>query len=388
MGWHGCRSGRELLAELAPPERRGNEDAALDAIAGVLPPLLTVLEALDWVARNLHPPDVPALAEAVASLGPPFEDARERFRGVAFPPRAAQLKACIAESAKYAGRALDGITEAAGEERGRAAYRAMGQRIRAVAALYPLAPALAPVNRYFVDRERRGDEALLAKLAAADGGRDNVGVLHHGNGRDQRGGWSLYVPENYDESKSCPLVCALHGGSGHGRDFLWTWLASVRTRGALLLSPTALGRTWSLDAPEADVANIHAMLDVVDQRWHLDRSRLLLTGMSDGGTFCYLAGLGAGSPFTHLAPGSASFSPFLLEMGDRARIEGLPIYLVHGTRDWMFPVDVARAANAALSAAGATVRYREIADLSHVWAREENARILEWLDGSASPIPE
>ena len=364
------------------------KNAPLDAIASVLPPLLTVLEALDWVARNLHPPDVPALAEAVAGLGPPFERARESFGGVAFSGRAAQLKACLVESADHARRAFDGLAEAAIGEDGRAAYRAMGQRTRAVAALYPLAPALAPVNRYFVDREQRGDEALLAALAGADGGRDNVGVMHHENGRNQRGGWSLYVPESYDDRASYPLVCALHGGSGHGRDFLWTWLASARTRGALLLSPTSLGRTWSLDAPEADVANIHAMLDVVGKRWHVDRSRLLLTGMSDGGTFCYLAGFGSDSPFTHLAPGSASFSPFLIEMGERARIEGLPIYLVHGARDWMFPVDVARAANAALSAAGAAVCYRELADLSHVWAPEENPRMLAWLDGSTAAKPE
>lgn len=376
------------MAKLGPPKRRGNEDASVDAIAGILPPLLTVLEALDWVARNLHPPDVPALAEAVAGLGPPFERARESFGGFAFSGRATQLKACLVESADHARRALAGIAQAATEEHGRAAYRAMGQRTRAVAALYPLAPALAPVNRYFVDREQRGDEALLAALAGADGGRDNVGVMHHENGRDQRGGWSLYVPENYDEGSSYPLVCALHGGSGHGRDFLWTWLASARTRGALLLSPTSLGRTWSLDAPEADVANIHAMLDVVGKRWHVDRSRLLLTGMSDGGTFCYLAGLGSDSPFTHLAPGSASFSPFLIEMGDRTRIEGLPIYLVHGARDWMFPVDVARTANAALSAAGAAVCYRELADLSHVWAREENPRVLAWLYRSTAAKPE
>ena len=40
-------------------------------------------------------------------------------------------------------------------------------------------------------------------------------------------------------------------------------------------------------------------------RWNVDPARLLLTGMSDGGTFCYVAGLERGSPFTHLAPVAA-----------------------------------------------------------------------------------
>ena len=80
---------------------------------------------------------------------------------------------------------------------------------------------------------------------------------------------------------------------------------------------------------------------------------MLLTGMSDGGTFSYVSGLQSDSPFTHLAPCSASFHPMLLEVVDPARLQGLPIYLMHGVLDWMFPVSVAREADAALSSAAA-----------------------------------
>jgi phospholipase/carboxylesterase len=45
----------------------------------------------------------------------------------------------------------------------------------------------------------------------------------------------------------------------------------------------------------------------------------------------------------------------------------------------MFPVSMAREAAAALEAAGAAVRYREIADLAHTYPREANAGILQWL---------
>ena len=359
-------------------------DALQKALADIVPPLLTVLEALDWVARNIHPPDMPAVADAVASLGAPFARARKRFERVKLPPRAADLKACIAQSAMHAGRALGDIARAATDDSLATVFRAMGQRSRALAALYPTVPTLPPANRYFVERDRRGDEALLAKLAGADGRRGNVGVIHASNERDRGGGYSLYVPEYYDPSRRYPLICALHGGSGHGRDFLWTWLPTARTRGAILLSPTALGRTWSLDAPEADLTNIHAMVEHVAKQWRIDLSRRLLTGMSDGGTFCYLVGLRKSSPFTHLAPASASFNPAVFGSSGRNRLDGLRVYLVHGARDWMFSVETARLAEIALRATGAAVRYREIADLSHVWAREENARILDWLDATAA----
>jgi phospholipase/carboxylesterase len=109
---------------------------------------------------------------------------------------------------------------------------------------------------------------------------------------------------------------------------------------------------------------------------------MLLTGMSDGGTFCYVSGLDGASPFTHLGPVASTFHPLMAEMADAHRLRGLPIFLVHGKLDWMFPVQVARHTQQALSAAGADVTYREIDDLSHTYPREINAEMLRWLNGS------
>jgi phospholipase/carboxylesterase len=50
----------------------------------------------------------------------------------------------------------------------------------------------------------------------------------------------------------------------------------------------------------------------------------------------------------------------------------------------MFPVAIARAARDALLAAGARLVYRELADLSHTYPREENTAILDWLLGDAA----
>ena len=57
----------------------------------------------------------------------------------------------------------------------------------------------------------------------------------------------------------------------------------------------------------------------------------------------------------------------------------LPVYLVHGALDWMFPVQGARQTHQLLSAAGAEVTYRELDDLSHCYPREINPAILKWL---------
>jgi phospholipase/carboxylesterase len=175
-------------------------------------------------------------------------------------------------------------------------------------------------------------------------------------------------------------VVALHGGSGTGRAFLWSWLREARGRGCLLLAPSSRAGTWALDAPHVEAAALARMVEFVAGRWNVDRARILLSGLSDGATFTLLAGLLPDAPYTALAPVSGVLHPACLALGNLARARGRRIYLVHGALDWMFPVELARGARDALADAGALLCYREIEDLSHTYPREENARILEWLD--------
>lgn len=259
-------------------------------------------------------------------------------------------------------------------------YRALRRFARVQEALYPLAPVLEPVSRWFLEPARRGDDALVARLREGTLRDDDshIGVLHAQNGRETRGGFSLYVPETWDGQSAMPVVTALHGGHGHGRDFLWSWLREARARGVLVVSPTSRDRTWSLMGEDVDAPALREILGFVCERYPVDRGRLLLTGMSDGGTYSLLAGLRDGMPFTHLAPACGVLHPVLLG-GGLARARDRPIYLVHGALDWMFPVETARIGRDALLAAGARLVYRELPDLSHTYPREENPTILDWL---------
>jgi phospholipase/carboxylesterase len=174
-------------------------------------------------------------------------------------------------------------------------------------------------------------------------------------------------------------VVALHGGFGHGHDFIWSWLRESRSRQFLLLAPSSRGATWSLDAPPLDQRELHALVESVCAGWPVDRQRILLTGLSDGATFTLLAGLAEDSPFSHLAPVSGVLHPANFGLGNLARARGRRVRLSHGSLDWLFPVALARAARDELARAGAQVEYREIADLSHAYPREDNDGILRWL---------
>jgi phospholipase/carboxylesterase len=363
---------------------RAMADDLESALTALVPALLQALETLGRIARHLHPP-LDALLEAAGPSEAMLREGRASFDACTWPEQLVTLRQQLASSADEAIRAFEGLREAAASPDGaRQAYRALRHATRAEAALYPVASVLPTVNRFYLEPEARSDTDLAKGLATADPTRTDIGVMRSGEAPGERGGFSLYVPENYEPGHPHPLVMALHGGSGNGGAFLWSWLRAARTRGAILVAPTALGSTWDLRDPEQDSVNIEAILAHVRENWTIDSARLLLTGMSDGGTFALLSGLSDTSPFTHLAPAATGFHPFLLEMVEPARVANLPIYLIHGTLDWMFDVGRARGVARTLAAAGAKVVYREIDDLSHTYPRDENPRILDWLTQTPS----
>jgi phospholipase/carboxylesterase len=354
----------------------------VDDIVAVLPPLLQSLEALSFVARHLNPPDFGRVMEAA---GQPDQALRAvRARLTEWPEQFFDVRAALERASEAALAAFEGLRAAAGGDGDLVSvFRALRHGPRALEALYPLAARMPPVSQFFVDPPLREDETLLARLA--EPARENTGITHDHNEPGSRGGFSLYVPEYYTSERAWPLVIALHGGSGNGRGFLWSWLRDARSYGAILVAPTATGgaakSTWALIGEDTDTPNLTRILEVVRSRFNVDPTKMLLTGMSDGGTFCYVSGLENASPFTHLAPIAATFHPLMAEMADAERLRGLPVHIVHGRLDWMFPAQIARQTRQLLSAAGADVTYRELDDLSHCYPREMNAEILKWLSG-------
>lgn len=353
-------------------------EAVVDDIVAVLPPLLQSLEALSFVARYLNPPDFDRVMQAAGQPDEALRAVRPRLEQ--WPEKFTDIKAALETASDAALTAFAGLRLVQnGNGDFVSLFRALRYAPRAQEALYPLATRLPPVNDFFVDPALRKDTDLAAKLAAPAG--ENTGIFHERNEPGSRGGFSLYVPEYYTRERAWPLVMALHGGSGNGRGFLWSWLRDARSRGAILVAPTATGPTWALMGEDTDTPNLMRILELVRARWNVDSGRMLLTGMSDGGTFCYVTGLDGASPFTHLAPVAATFHPLMAEMADADRLRGLPVHIVHGRLDWMFPVQVARQTAQALTAAGASVIYRELDDLSHTYPREMNAEMLAWLRG-------
>jgi phospholipase/carboxylesterase len=362
----------------------------LEAVGGLLQPLLETLERVVWVQRHLYPPQAPRLARELAPCHEAVAGPLHALEARDWPEDLHFMRDRLVAAARQTVELVEAFVEASRSPEGPIGlYRALRRFSGVQETLYPLAPVFEPVSRWFLEPARRGDDALVARLRAAALRDDEakVGVLHASNERADRGGFSLYVPEAWEGGPAGtggspkPLIVALHGGHGHGRDFLWTWLREARSRGMLLLSPTSLDRTWSMMGPDVDAEPLRKMVESVAARYAVDRERVLLTGMSDGATYALYCGLRESMPFTHLAPACGVLHPALFATGDLQRARGRPIYLIHGALDWMFPVAAAQLTRQTLLAAGARLVYREIEDLSHTYPRDENPKILDWLTG-------
>jgi len=354
-----------------------NSDHTLQHVVDLLSSqLIESLESFEKTQRQFDPGIIPHLRETMLPFAVNLEASRKDFQPKP-PPGFESFTAQLIKATDTAIDAFHLFMEPADLQRSLTNAKKAGRKIcRAQEILFPLRRLLPSVNRFFLEAPvwewaDAFDPDLRHGVA--------VGLNHVGMGENPyaRSTFSLYVPESYDDSQSWPLVVALHGGFGHGRDFLWTWFREARSRKFLLLAPSSQETTWSILGVDVDLITINNMLEYVMKRWSVDTKRILLTGLSDGATYALANALDENTPFTAYAPVSGVLPPF-----DLRHVKERRIYWVHGALDWMFPVNRARQGYTDLKKANANVTLQVIEDLSHTYPREQNDRILTWFDPS------
>ena len=362
--------------------------AVSPAVAETTDALLAALDRVEWAQRHLFPPRALELADRLAPHAELLAGPLGALEAAPWPEDLRLLRERLAQVTRQAIELIGAFASAAQSGEPIGLYRALRRLAPLQEALYPLAPVLDPVSRWFLEPGRRGDDVLVRRLRDAalrdDGAR--VGVLHarndyvsHGGG--SRGGFSLYVPETWEAAgrrrrwwwrcTGAAATAATSCGPGCGRRARAACWCCRRPRS------TARGPSWAERTWTRPGCGRRSRTSSRATRWTARAS--CSPACRTARTYALLCGLAEGMPFTHLAPACGVLHPFLLARGDIQNARGRPIYLVHGALDWMFPVQTARMSRDALQMAGAEVVYREIEDLSHTYPRDENPRILDWL---------
>ena len=118
------------------------------------------------------------------------------------------------------------------------------------------------------------------------------------------------------------------------------------------------------------------ILDEMQERYHVDPERMLLTGISDGGSFSYEVGFAWPERFAGLAVVAGILRPHQRS----AQANQLPVYVVHGAQDQLFPVAYIRLVVDKLREWGHNVTYHELAGFGHAYPPGDTV-ILDWFEG-------
>lgn len=138
--------------------------------------------------------------------------------------------------------------------------------------------------------------------------------------------------------------------------------------GAIVIVPVAITATW--DTPAA-TSTIASLVRAAIEAWPIDPDRVVVTGYSNGGNGTWAQAALYPELYSAAIP-MGSYAP-------TAPPTGVPLYILHGEDDELFPVGRARAAAEAADAAGGQVEF-EALPFSHFQA----GRYAEALDRAAA----
>jgi hypothetical protein len=190
---------------------------------------------------------------------------------------------------------------------------------------------------------------------------------------------ALSVPPTYQPEKGYGLVVCLHGAGFTGDAYLERWQARLGEQYVLACPTIPMGVWFTRDAEELVLATIRS----VQRRYHIDPDRVFLTGMSNGGIGVWMIGMHDAPLFAGIAPMASGLDhvmmPFL------ANLRSTPIYIIHGAKDQVMPVEFSRAITQELTKLGYPFVYREhnrehpMAG-GHYFPREELPELITWLN--------
>ncbi|MEH7494766.1 chitobiase/beta-hexosaminidase C-terminal domain-containing protein [Neobacillus niacini] len=218
--------------------------------------------------------------------------------------------------------------------------------------------------------------------------------------------YRLYVPENYNPTKSYPLVLFLHGGGERGDDnmrhitandgaVVWAAPENQAKHPAFVLAPQARnvpdgGFTVTRDSNNivnlsrvfefsSDLQKAYEILQKVRDNYNIDSNRLYSTGLSQGGFGTFNLNIAYPDLFAAMVPIAGGADPNKVKA-----ITNKPIWAFHAEDDAVIPVSFTRNAIEALRNTGGNPIYTEYpSELKYnhgSWVPAyENKEMIEWV---------
>ncbi len=198
---------------------------------------------------------------------------------------------------------------------------------------------------------------------------------------------ALSIPPTYQPAKDYGLVVCLHGAGFTGEAYLERWQVRLGNDYVLACPTVPSGAWFTRGAEELVLATIHS----VQRRFHIDPDRIFLTGMSNGGIGAWVIGMHDAPLFAGLAPMASGLDNVLMPF--LANLRSTPVYIIHGAKDEVMPVELSRSITKELTRLGYPFVYREH-DREHPMAgghyfpKEELPDLITWFNAQRrNPLP-
>lgn len=351
-------------------------------IAAAEEKLLRFLQTFESVQENMHIGLEESQAQLREVVGDMFPTLLAELAQSSPPESMSQFHGAFGAVIRHFGNSAEAFLNPGDRDISLASLESRRALYRGIAILYKYRICLSSLQSYWLLPEALPNLAALETVSPdADA---PVGMINN-KGTDAHADYSLYIPENYSPQKNWPLIICLHGAYGRGDHYIWSWLRPAKSKGYMLLSPKSVDATWSVLRPAIDVRSITTMFEEVCQTYAVDRSRVYLTGLSDGGTYTYLLGLYRSEMFAGIAPVAGDFHYMIDDLLHQKQGIELPIYIVHGAHDHIFPVESIRDGHKLLTRIGYNSTYEELPDWGHAHTSSVNEELVfPWFE-SLSP---
>lgn len=145
----------------------------------------------------------------------------------------------------------------------------------------------------------------------------------------------MYVPTEYSQYRSWPLMILLHGAGGNAKDFIPLFTGEAQSNGYIVAALKSPGQTWT-DIDEKLILNV---IEDIKKKYSIDSGRIFLAGFSAGSFMTCFTGFKNHSIFRGIAPiagaiaGKLQGQEFIQEKDIKESSKHLAVLIVCGDRD-------------------------------------------------------
>jgi pimeloyl-ACP methyl ester carboxylesterase len=191
--------------------------------------------------------------------------------------------------------------------------------------------------------------------------------------------YAVTVPAGYDPARRYQVRFQLHGGVGgrvdnkpRGNGQIGTLSGNGSGEGAGAEQFYVIPYAWS-DEPwwsDDQVLNLHAIVDALKRRYNIDENRVVVAGVSDGGTGAYYVAMRDTTPYANFLPLNGYIMVLANGEIDDGRdfpnnLRNKPLFVVNGGKDRLYPISIVEPFTRHLMRNGVQIEYHPQPDGEH-----------------------